>query len=154
MNRRGFSDAPRHALVDVPINDGCTCVLLWCFRRHALIDLSSTAVCTFFCGVVWYGVVFVKILELFEVPPDGVVTRKEFVDHVVDIFVQRRSLQLTLADYEVSVGLLLQFVFQVQYCRCRKKSLGRALCESRISSFLSLWIVGAPPRCSASLARA
>lgn len=42
-------------------------------------------------------------MELFEVPPDGVVTRKEFVDRVVDIFVQRRSLQLTLADYEVRV---------------------------------------------------
>lgn len=45
-----------------------------------------------------------QILELFEVPPDGVVTRKEFVDRIVDIFVQRRSLQLTLADYEVGVS--------------------------------------------------
>ncbi len=40
-------------------------------------------------------------MGLFEVPPDGVVTRKEFVDRVVDVFVQRRSLQLTLGDYEV-----------------------------------------------------
>lgn len=45
-----------------------------------------------------------QILELFEVPPDGVVTRKEFVDRVVDIFVQRRSLQLTLGDYEVCLA--------------------------------------------------
>lgn len=44
-----------------------------------------------------------KMMELFEVPPDGVVTRKEFVDRIVDIFVQRRSLQLTLGDYEVWV---------------------------------------------------
>lgn len=42
-------------------------------------------------------------MELFEVPPDGVVSRKVFVDRVVEIFVQRRSLQLTLADYEVGV---------------------------------------------------
>lgn len=40
-------------------------------------------------------------MELFEVPPDGVVNRKEFVERIVDIFVQRRSLQLTLGDYEV-----------------------------------------------------
>eukprot|EP00903_Cladosiphon_okamuranus_P008455 g8124.t1 len=54
-----------------------------------------------------------KIMELFEVPLDGVVTRKEFVDRLVDIFVQRRSLQLTLADYEAiltKVGYLLTAV--------------------------------------------
>ncbi|CAM9307567.1 unnamed protein product, partial [Ectocarpus sp. 13 AM-2016] len=54
-----------------------------------------------------------KIMELFEVPPDGVVSRKVFVDRVVEIFVQRRSLQLTLADYEVilkKVGYVLNAV--------------------------------------------
>lgn len=40
-------------------------------------------------------------MELFEVPPDHVVTRKAFVDRIVNIFMQRRSLQLTLGDYEV-----------------------------------------------------
>lgn len=40
-------------------------------------------------------------MELFEVPPDDVVSRKIFVDRIVEIFVQRRSLQLTLGDYEV-----------------------------------------------------
>jgi len=44
-----------------------------------------------------------QIMELFEVPPDGVVSRKAFVDRVVVLFVQRRSLQLTLGDYEVGV---------------------------------------------------
>eukprot|EP00752_Nemacystus_decipiens_P010393 g9262.t1 len=54
-----------------------------------------------------------KIMELFEVAPDGVVSRKEFVDRIVDIFVQRRSLQLTLADYEAiltKVGYLISVV--------------------------------------------
>ncbi|CAM9842180.1 unnamed protein product [Ectocarpus sp. 4 AP-2014] len=52
-------------------------------------------------------------MELFEVPPDGVVSRKVFVDRVVKIFVQRRSLQLTLADYEAilkKVGYVLNVV--------------------------------------------
>ena len=42
-----------------------------------------------------------QIMELFEMPPDGVVSRKLFIDRMVDVFVQRRSLQLTLGDYEV-----------------------------------------------------
>ncbi|CAM9337890.1 unnamed protein product [Scytosiphon promiscuus] len=57
-----------------------------------------------------------KIMELFEVPPDGVVNRKEFVERIVDIFVQRRSLQLTLGDYEAiltKVGYLLSVVSAV-----------------------------------------
>ncbi|CAM9685446.1 unnamed protein product, partial [Ectocarpus sp. 6 AP-2014] len=57
-----------------------------------------------------------KMMELFEVPPEGVVTRKEFVNRTVDIFVQRRSLQLTLGDYEAiltKVGYLLSVVSAV-----------------------------------------
>ncbi|CAM9124690.1 unnamed protein product, partial [Ectocarpus fasciculatus] len=57
-----------------------------------------------------------KMMELFEVPPEGVVTRKEFVDRIIDIFVQRRSLQLTLGDYEAiltKVGYLLSVVSAV-----------------------------------------
>ncbi|CAM9507934.1 unnamed protein product, partial [Ectocarpus sp. 4 AP-2014] len=57
-----------------------------------------------------------KMMELFEVPPEGVVTRKEFADRTVDIFVQRRSLQLTLGDYEAiltKVGYLLSVVSAV-----------------------------------------
>lgn len=42
-----------------------------------------------------------QIMELFEVPPDDVVSRKIFVDRIVEIFDTRRSLQLTLGDYEV-----------------------------------------------------
>lgn len=40
-------------------------------------------------------------MELFDVPPEGVVSRKMFMDRMVAVFVQRRSLQLTLGDYEV-----------------------------------------------------
>lgn len=42
-----------------------------------------------------------QMMGLFEEPRDGCVSRKAFVDHMVTIFVERRSLQLTLADYEV-----------------------------------------------------
>jgi len=52
------------------------------------------------------------MMELFEVPPEGVVTRKEFVDRVIDIFVQRRSLQLTLGDYEVRQNRARAVVFR------------------------------------------
>ena len=51
-------------------------------------------------------VVIVQVMELFEIPPDAVVTRKVFIDRMVDVFVQRRSLQLTLGDYEVPHRLI------------------------------------------------
>ena len=54
----------------------------------------------------WIPVVIVQIMELFEIPPDGFVTRKVFIDRMVDVFVQRRSLQLTLGDYEVPHRLI------------------------------------------------
>ena len=43
-----------------------------------------------------------QMLDLFEVAPEGQVSRKVFIDRMVDIFVQRKSLQLTLGDYEVT----------------------------------------------------
>lgn len=40
-------------------------------------------------------------MELFDQPEDGRVTRKAFAEHMMGIFVKRRSLQLTLGDYKV-----------------------------------------------------
>lgn len=76
-------------------------------------------------------------------PPDGVVTRKEFVDRIVDIFVQRRSLQLTLADYEV--GLVNFPFFFFSWCLFQK---GLSECHATTKSCCSrLRIVLNPPWC-------
>lgn len=40
-------------------------------------------------------------MDVFEVSPNETISRKAFINTMVEIFVQRRSLQLTLADYEV-----------------------------------------------------
>lgn len=74
---------------------------------YALVDNSSTyqrAVCTrYFLLFVFVAVVVgvCQILELFETPPEDAITREDFVHRIIDVFVQRRRLQLTLGDYEV-----------------------------------------------------
>lgn len=79
-------------------------------------------------------------MELFEVPPDGVVSRKVFVDRVVEIFVQRRSLQLTLADYEVGVRRHLGFRIGVGLDRYGIEKFSRRVRHSPIPLFLFLRI--------------